>query len=45
MSKRWPASNTDYFARKLKSGTFDNNIKVAELKEIYPNLAGKYTTQ
>jgi hypothetical protein len=45
MSTRWPASNTEFFARKLKSGTFDDNIKVAELNEMYPRLAGKYSTQ
>jgi hypothetical protein len=45
MASRWPASNTEFFARKLKSGTFDNNIKVAELKEMYPKLASKYSTQ
>jgi hypothetical protein len=45
MSSRWPVSNTEFFARKLKSGKFDANIKVAELKEMFPVLASKYSTQ
>jgi hypothetical protein len=45
MSARWPACNTEFFAIKLKSGEFDKNIKATELREMFPKMAGKYTTQ
>jgi hypothetical protein len=45
MSARWLVSITEFFARKLKSGKFVDNIKVGELKEMFPVLASKYSTQ
>jgi hypothetical protein len=45
MSARWPTTNKEFFARKLKSGEFDKNIKATELREMFPKMAGKYTTQ